>query len=241
MGFARIPRWNGILANPTTLKLGCNRPVVAIPTSCSKSYDKWFARPNSILDILPDDGIHLMSTPIPQLSSHTNSSGQSPYCGDFRVLLQKEQLVFSAAHFITFAGDICECLHGHNYGVRAEACGPLDENQYVVDFIAFRDTLAQIVKQLDHHVLLPTLHPLITVTCEGDEVTARFAQKRWVFPAEDCILLPIGNTTAELIAWWIANQLRDLLKPTVGDSLKTLEISIDENHGQWGTCKINWS
>ncbi len=33
----------------------------------------------------------------------------------FRVLLQKEQLVFSAAHFITFAGDICECLHGHNY------------------------------------------------------------------------------------------------------------------------------
>ncbi len=30
----------------------------------------------------------------------------------FRVELQKEQLVFAAAHFITFAGDICECLHG---------------------------------------------------------------------------------------------------------------------------------
>ena len=28
--------------------------------------------------------------------------------GTYRVLLQKEQLVFSAAHFITFAGDICE-------------------------------------------------------------------------------------------------------------------------------------
>ncbi len=57
----------------------------------------------------------------------------------FRVELQKEQLVFSAAHFITFAGDICECLHGHNYGVRAEVVGPLDENRYVIDFIAFRD------------------------------------------------------------------------------------------------------
>ena len=27
MGFARIPRLRGILANPTTLKLGCNRPL----------------------------------------------------------------------------------------------------------------------------------------------------------------------------------------------------------------------
>ncbi len=63
----------------------------------------------------------------------------------YRVLLQKEQLVFSSAHFITFAGDICECLHGHNYGVRAEVEGPLDENRYVVDFIAFRDTLAGLL------------------------------------------------------------------------------------------------
>ncbi len=84
----------------------------------------------------------------------------------YRVLLQKEQLVFSAAHFITFAGDICECLHGHNYAVKAEVAGPLDENQYVVDFIAFRDTLAEIVKSLDHHVLLPTQHPLIEVCAE---------------------------------------------------------------------------
>ena len=51
--------------------------------------------------------------------STKDASSQSTY----RVLLQKEQLVFSAAHFITFAGDICECLHGHNYGVKAEVVG----------------------------------------------------------------------------------------------------------------------
>jgi 6-pyruvoyl-tetrahydropterin synthase len=86
----------------------------------------------------------------------------------FRVLLQKEQLVFSSAHFITFAGDICECVHGHNYGVRAEVEGPLDENRYVIDFIAFRDSLAGIVKQLDHHMLLPTKHAMILVEEESD-------------------------------------------------------------------------
>ena len=163
-----------------------------------------------------------------------------PPIGHYRVSLQKEQLVFSAAHFITFAGDICECLHGHNYGIRAEVSGPLDENQYVIDFIAFRDTLAEIVKQLDHHVLLPTTHPLIEVREDEVEVVVTFRTKRWVFPREDCMLLPISNTTAEQIAWWVPAQVQATLKPKLGNTIKTLEVAIDENHGQWGICKIDW-
>ncbi len=157
----------------------------------------------------------------------------------YRVSLQKEQLVFSAAHFITFAGDICERLHGHNYGVRGEVEGPLDENQYVIDFIAFRDNLAEIVKHLDHHVLLPTEHPLIRVHHEGPETIATFRDRRWIFPTEDCVMLPIANTTAEKIAWWIAAQLKDRLKDRLA-SLDWLEISVDENHGQWGHCRVDW-
>ncbi len=158
----------------------------------------------------------------------------------FRVLLQKEQLVFSSAHFITFAGDICECLHGHNYGLRAEVEGSLDENRYVIDFIAFRDALSELVKQLDHHMLLPTMHPMIHVDEQIDEVTVRFRKKRWVFPREDCMLLPIANTTAEEIAWWIATQLKKELYSQIGPRLSMLEVAVDENHGQWGTCRLPW-
>jgi len=158
----------------------------------------------------------------------------------FRVLLQKEQLVFSSAHFITFAGDICECLHGHNYGLRAEVEGNLDENRYVIDFIAFRDALSELVKQLDHHMLLPTMHPMIQVDEQIDEVTVRFRKKRWVFPREDCMLLPIANTTAEEIAWWIATQLKKKLYSQIGPRLSMLEVSVDENHGQWGSCRLPW-
>lgn len=158
----------------------------------------------------------------------------------FKVQLQKEQLVFSAAHFITFAGDICERLHGHNYGVRAEVVGALDENRYVIDFIAFRDSLAEIVKRLDHHMLLPTTHPLIRVVADRQEVTVTFREKRWIFPLEDCVLLPVTNTTAEEIAGYIATELRSMLRPTVGDRIESLEVGVDENHGQWGTCKISW-
>ena len=33
----------------------------------------------------------------------------------FRVQLEKDTMVFSAAHFITFNGNVCESIHGHNY------------------------------------------------------------------------------------------------------------------------------
>ncbi len=158
----------------------------------------------------------------------------------FRVDLLKEQLVFSAAHFITFAGDICESLHGHNYAIRAEVCGPLDVNRYVIDFIAFRDALIKISKQLDHHVLLPNNHAEILVSHNEDEVTAKFRNKRWIFPAEDCVILPVINTTAEEIAWWIASQAIQQLRPIVGSHLDWLEVGVDENNGQWGICRLDW-
>jgi 6-pyruvoyltetrahydropterin/6-carboxytetrahydropterin synthase len=114
----------------------------------------------------------------------------------YEVRVTKDFLVFSAAHFITFAGKQCERLHGHNYRVEVEAYGPLDENYYVIDFIALRDLTKEIVDRLDHRVLLPTKSTLIHVTAEGEQVTARFENRLWSFPREDCYLLPIPNTTA---------------------------------------------
>ena len=41
----------------------------------------------------------------------------------YLVRLEQEYLTFSAAHFITFQGDTCEQLHGHNYRVWVEVEG----------------------------------------------------------------------------------------------------------------------
>ena len=152
----------------------------------------------------------------------------------YRVRLTKEYLVFSAAHFITFAGNICERLHGHNYGLEIEIEGPLDENAYVIDFIALRDTAKEIVDTLDHRVLLPTEHQQIKVTVEGLEVIARFEERRWVFPKDDCILLPVPNTTAELLARHIGQEL--ISKLGLGEKTRyhRLTVGVDENRGQWG-------
>jgi 6-pyruvoyltetrahydropterin/6-carboxytetrahydropterin synthase len=157
----------------------------------------------------------------------------------FWVRLAKENMVFSAAHFITYAGNICERLHGHNYRVAASVYGPLDANQYVVDFIALRDSLHAIVSELDHHMLLPTNHPTIQVTAGEQEVLVRFAERRWVFPNGDCVLLPIANTTAELLAKYIGQRLLTALEG-ISYRPEKLRLEVDENAGQWGCWEADF-
>ena len=157
---------------------------------------------------------------------------------NYSVRVTKDYLVFSAAHFITFDGGTCERLHGHNYRVRAEVHGPLDENHYVVDFIALRDSLREIVAELDHHMLLPTDHSMIRVAADDREVTVTFEDRRWVFPRCDCVLLPLANTTTELMARYIALRLLDALEARTGTRPTRLRIELDENYGQWGACEI---
>src|SRR3569623_2048137 len=114
----------------------------------------------------------------------------------YRVRVAKESLVFSAAHLITIAANVSERLHRHNNQIAV----PLDDNRFVIDFISLRDATKAVCDELEHLVLLPTLHRQIHVKAEHNSVEARFEDRRWVFPREDCVLLPLANTTAELLA-----------------------------------------
>jgi 6-pyruvoyltetrahydropterin/6-carboxytetrahydropterin synthase len=156
---------------------------------------------------------------------------------NYTVRVTKDHLVFSAAHFITFNGNICERLHGHNWRLAATVTGPLDENSYVFDFIALRDGLQRMVEELDHRMLVATQHPTIKVNASDKEVELTFEERRWIFPAEECVLLPIANTTAELLATWIAGRIvKDL---SLADSqLTELTIEVEENFGQWAVCRL---
>lgn len=159
----------------------------------------------------------------------------------FEARVTKDSLVFSAAHFITFNGNICERLHGHNWRLDVSVAGQLDENGYVFDFIAMRDACLKIVAELDHTVLLPKSHRSISVeaSADGREVTARFEDRRWVFPVEDCCILPIANTTAELLARWIGHRLVGELSLQAATNIDELRVGVEENFGQWATVRLD--
>ena len=156
----------------------------------------------------------------------------------FHVRLRKAVHVFCAGHFITLSDDVCEPVHGHNWTAGVDIRGVPDRHGMVVDFIALRDALAGIVGRLDHRMLLPTANPRLAVdTAIGPhgtaEVTVCFrGRRRWVFPADECVLLPIANTTAEWLARWIGTELAAALAAAGRPATGGLLVEVDECLGQ---------
>ncbi|MBC7854655.1 MAG: 6-carboxytetrahydropterin synthase, partial [Pirellulaceae bacterium] len=103
-----------------------------------------------------------------------------------------------------------------------------------------RDELRKILDELEHRMLLPASHPLIRVVAAEKEVTATFLPdgRRWVFPKDDCVILPVANTTAELLANWIGMRLLSALELRTGSRPERVQIGVDENNGQWGICEL---
>lgn len=157
----------------------------------------------------------------------------------FHVRVTKDHLVFCSGHFISYEGDKCERLHGHNYRVAIEVSGPLDDNRYVFDFIALKHFTKTITDELDHRMLLPTKNPLIRVTSDGSSVQACYRDREWRFPADDCVLLPIENTTAELLARYVGMRVLTMLKHERNFVPDCLRLEVEEGPGQSATFR--WS
>jgi 6-pyruvoyltetrahydropterin/6-carboxytetrahydropterin synthase len=156
----------------------------------------------------------------------------------YRVRVTKDHLVFCSGHFISYEGDRCERLHGHNYRTTVEVEGPLDVNHYVFDFIALKRHTRAITDELDHRMLLATRNPLILVEERGSAVHVRYRDRAWMFPRDDCVLLPIENTTAELLARYIAGRLADDLQRLHGYRPEVLSVEVEESVGQSALCEI---
>lgn len=154
--------------------------------------------------------------------------------GEFKVTVTKDYLVFASAHFITFAGHRCESLHGHNYRVGVVLEGRLEEeNWYVLDFRVLKRLMKGYCDAIDHKVLLPLSNPRLQVVDHGDTVTVAYEGKpRYLFPRGDCALLPVPNTTVEMLAEYLAGQLREGLAAAGATNLSALEVEVEENFGQ---------
>jgi 6-pyruvoyltetrahydropterin/6-carboxytetrahydropterin synthase len=158
----------------------------------------------------------------------------------FSVSVSKDDLVFSSAHFITFGADRCEGLHGHNYRVRVTVDGTLDRDALVFDFIELRRIMRHLCEEIDHLVLLPTKSSRIQVTEAADSVSVAVdGVMRYTFPRVDCALLPIQNTTAEMLAELLATRLKDALGRSDAGTVTAIELEIEENFGQSAICRLD--
>jgi 6-pyruvoyltetrahydropterin/6-carboxytetrahydropterin synthase len=163
--------------------------------------------------------------------------------GEFRVSVTKDYLVFASAHFITFAGHRCEGLHGHNYRVRVTLDGALDqESWFVFDFVTLKHIMRRLCDEIDHKVLLPLDNSKIQVVDDGESVKVAYeGAPRYVFPTKDCALLPIPNTTVEMLAELLTRRLRAELEATGARGLTAIEMEVEENFGQTAVYRVELS
>ena len=160
--------------------------------------------------------------------------------GEFRVSVSKDYLVFASAHFITFPGHRCEGLHGHNYRAAVTLDGQLDEEiWYVFDFVTLKHIMRRLCDEIDHKVLLPLQNPKLQIAEAEESVTVAYEGKpRYVFPRADCALLPVPNTTVEMLAELLASRLRVELETTGARGLTAIEMEVEENFGQSAVYRV---
>ncbi len=149
------------------------------------------------------------------------------------VTVEGVRLRFAASHMATL-GDDLEPLHGHNYVVTARVDGTLTDDRWVVDFSALKRYTREACDYLDHHFLLQAESPqLRSELVEGAWIIG-FAEREYRIPEADVIALPIENSTAELLAEWIAERLIADLQNGQHDNIRRLAIDVEEMPGQSG-------
>ncbi len=157
-----------------------------------------------------------------------------------RVSVAKEYLSFSSAHFIALPGHQCEALHGHNYRVGVTVDGGIGaDGAFVVDFGVIKGIVRPLVQEIDHRVLLPAANPRVRCEEAGDELRVVYQGRvRFVFPRTNCVLLPVEETSAELLAGYFARRVAEALRAGGVTHLTAVEIEVEESPGQSGSCRL---
>ncbi len=153
----------------------------------------------------------------------------------FEIDVAKSELSFAAGHFITYGGGRCERLHGHNYRVGVRIRGELNEDGLVYDFVALKRRVSELVADLDHKMLLQTENRTLGVDADEREVRVQHGEYTYAFPRRDVVLLPIENTTAEMLAEYLAGRLVEELgeRPNLAD----IVVEVEESPGQSATFR----
>jgi 6-pyruvoyltetrahydropterin/6-carboxytetrahydropterin synthase len=152
----------------------------------------------------------------------------------FSIEVAKDYFNFASAHFLIFANGRREPLHGHNYQVSVAIEGELDRAGVVLDFIAFKPLVKQVCDALDHRTLIQADSSTIKVRKRANEVEIVHKRQRLVLPRSDVILLPIANTSTELLAEYIAGQIKRKVRQNFAATIRYMEVAVEEARGQRG-------
>jgi 6-pyruvoyltetrahydropterin/6-carboxytetrahydropterin synthase len=147
--------------------------------------------------------------------------------------LYKQNFKFSSAHFLIFDEKSAEKLHGHNYQVEVEIAVPntpeTETRGFFIDFNVFKKWIKARVDQWDEMVLLPASHPDMKITKSKPSLEVRFRDRFYVFPENEVCLLPVTNTSVEMLSQILAHEAFQEFKKV---GVTQVKIQVEETRGQ---------
>jgi 6-pyruvoyltetrahydropterin/6-carboxytetrahydropterin synthase len=97
--------------------------------------------------------------------------------------------------------------------------------------------IKDIIEDLDHRVLIPKRHPDVKLAHDRRSVRMEVCAKKYLFPAEDVLLLDLPAVTAEQLAEYILERAAPAIAG-MGE-VTELQIGLYEGVGQgaWASRK----
>ena len=159
-----------------------------------------------------------------------------------QLYLKKENLKFSAAHFLIFDEKHAERLHGHNYSVTTHFgfadSSTVSAKGFCVDFGTLKAFIKKQLDQWDERVLLPASHPEMKIQKNKSTYEINFRDRFYAFPVDEVVLLPIVNTSVELLSKLLAETFFVEFKKV---GVSRISVLVEETPGQGAATTLSVS
>ena len=157
----------------------------------------------------------------------------------YRIRLARDTYKVSCAHMTVFPDGTKERLHGHNYTFAVELEVDRVDFASMIPFAAIKGVLAALAAEWKERVLIATANPFVEIVrADGTELELAVCRKRYVFPAEDVLLLPIDNISVEALAAHLATVLATRFPAAARAHLLGLTVTVEESPGQGASCSL---
>jgi 6-pyruvoyltetrahydropterin/6-carboxytetrahydropterin synthase len=151
----------------------------------------------------------------------------------FSIKVYKQYFNFASSHFMIFENGTREPLHGHNYRVQIKGEAPELAGDMVFDFLDIKPIVREVCDSLDHKLLIPKDNKFLKIYTEKKNYVIETPDESYFsIPMSDTLLLPILNTSAERIAVYISEQIRNKVLSKYNYSFTSLEVEVEETPGQ---------
>lgn len=152
---------------------------------------------------------------------------------DFAIRVYKQYFNFACSHFMIFADGSREPLHGHNYRVQIKARAPRLSDDMVFDFLNIKPIVREVCDELDHKLLIQGEHPDLKILDENKNYRLEMPDESVMsIPKTDILILPILNTSAERLAIYLCQQIKERVFTKYQFKFSQLEIEVEETPGQ---------